>query len=85
MRTHKTVTARAFAGLLAFALGAAACTGSETADPNTSDQVTDIDGDDLLNPSDRDIDGDDRVNRLDRDMDGDGVRNSSDDMPRGSK
>lgn len=47
MRTHKTVTATAFAGLLAFALGAAACTGSETADPNTSDQVTDIDGDDV--------------------------------------
>ncbi len=47
MRTHTTVTAKAFAGLLAFALGAAACTGSETADPSTSDQVTDIDGNDL--------------------------------------
>ncbi len=47
MRTRKIVTAKAFACLLVFAIGAAACTGSETADPDSSDQVTDIDGDDV--------------------------------------
>ena len=45
----------------------------------------DIDGDGLLNPSDRDIDGDDRTNRSDRDMDGDGIRNADDDSRRGAR
>ncbi|MDA3040957.1 MAG: beta-propeller domain-containing protein, partial [Actinomycetota bacterium] len=45
MRTSRTVPAKAFAGLLAFALGTAACTGSGT--PGTSGGVTDLDGDEL--------------------------------------